>query len=115
GQAHGLLGDRLGDLAPAVTHVDDRETGEAVDELLAALGPDVDALGVLDHQLLVGEPGMVLRLVGPEVPDRVAARGHGLPPLSGPMLSSHACSSSGSTSAARSPICRPSTTPPVES
>src|SRR5262249_21072348 len=77
GQAHGLLGDRLGDLPPAVAHVDDREAGEAVDELLAALGPHVDALGALDDELLVGEPGMVLRLVGPEMPDRVAARGHG--------------------------------------
>src|SRR6185503_8886953 len=90
GQADGLLGDRLGDLAAAVSHVDHGEAGEAVDELLTALGPDVHALGALDHELLVGEPGMVLRLVGPEMPDRLAARGHGVPPCLADAITSRA-------------------------
>src|SRR5205807_8242754 len=80
GQAYGLLGDRLGNLPTAVPHVDDREAREAVDELLAALGPNVHAFGPLDHEFLVGEPRMILRLVGPEVPDRLAARRPGGPP-----------------------------------
>ena len=90
GQAHGLLGDRFGDLPPAMTNVDHGEAGEAVDELLAPLGPDVDALGALDHEVLVGKPGMILRLVGPEVPDRLAARGHGLPPCLADAITSRA-------------------------
>src|SRR4029077_11776337 len=90
GQADSLLGDRLGDLAAAVTDVDHGEAGEAVDELLAALGPDVHAFGALDHELLVGQPGMILRLVGPEVPDRLAARGHGVPPRLADAITSRA-------------------------
>jgi hypothetical protein len=89
-QPHRLLGDRLGDLPPAVTHVDDGEAREAVDELLSALGPDVDALGSLDHELFIGKPGMVLGLVGPEVPDCLAARGHRSPPCLADAITSRA-------------------------
>jgi hypothetical protein len=73
-----LLGDRLRDLAPPVAHVHHREPGEAVHELLALLGPDPDALGPVDDELLVGEERMVLRLVRPEVPDRLRVGAHGL-------------------------------------
>src|SRR5262249_31508651 len=77
GEAHRLLGDGLGDLAPAVAHVDHGEAGEAVEQLLAILRPHVDALAAIDDELLVGEPRMVLRLVRPEVLDG-AAVDHGV-------------------------------------
>ena len=77
GEAHGLLGDGLGDLPPSVANVHHGEARKAIEELLAALGPDPDALGPLDHELFVGEPGVVLGLVRPEMSDRLAARGHG--------------------------------------
>src|SRR5215467_5632454 len=69
GEADRLLGDGLGDLAAAVAHVDHGEAGEAVEELLAFLRPHPDALAAIDDELLVGEPGMVLRLVRPEMLD----------------------------------------------
>jgi hypothetical protein len=77
GQAHRLLRDRLRDLAPAVPHVDHRQAREAVEQLLALLGPDPHALPAIDHQLLVGEERMVLRLVGPQVPDGLRVGRHG--------------------------------------
>src|SRR5439155_23997887 len=99
-----LLGERLVVLAKYIAVVDDGEAGKAVDKFLAALSTDVHSLGPLDHELFISKPGMIMSLVGPEVPDRVAARRHGWPPLCGPMLSSRACSSSASMSGARSPI-----------
>ncbi len=75
GQAHGLLGDGLGDLAPPVPHVDHGEAGEGVHQLAPARRPEPHALGPVDEQLLVGEPGVVLRPVRPEVADRLAV-GH---------------------------------------
>src|SRR3972149_4445562 len=60
-----------------VADVDDGEAGERVHQLLAALGPDPHPLGPVDDQLLVRQPGVILRLVGPEVSDRVGGRGRG--------------------------------------
>jgi hypothetical protein len=77
GQTHRLLGDRLGDLTAPVADVHDGEASERVHELLAALGPHPHALGAIDDQLFVGQPGMVLRLVRPQMADGVRARRHG--------------------------------------
>ncbi len=77
GEAHRLLGDGLGDLAAPMAGVHHGQAGEAVEQLLAALGPHPHALGAVDHELLVREPCMILGLVGPEVPDVVATRRHG--------------------------------------
>src|SRR5262249_45280757 len=71
-----LLRDGLGDLASPVADVDDGEAGERVHELVTALRPDPHTLRAIDDQLLVGEPGVILRLVRPEVTDRFRWCGH---------------------------------------
>src|SRR5262249_23324495 len=70
-------GNRFRDLTAAVAHVDDGQAREAVHQLGAALGPHPDALRTVDDELLVGEPRVVLRLVRPEMADRVRIRCHG--------------------------------------
>jgi hypothetical protein len=67
GELDGLLGDGLGDLPAPVADVDHGQSREAVHQLLALLGPDPDTLGAIDDQLFVREPGVILRLVRPEM------------------------------------------------
>src|SRR4030095_4517915 len=76
GQLDGLLGDRLGDLAPPVPHVHDGQAREAVHQLLALLRPDPYPLGAIDDQLVVLEKRVVLSLVRPEMADVVGVGGH---------------------------------------
>ncbi len=59
-----------------MAHVDHREAGEAVEQLLSLLGPDPDPLAAVDDQLLVGQERMVLGLVGPQVPDGLRVGRH---------------------------------------
>src|SRR5262249_15506224 len=71
GQAHGLLRDRLRDLPPPVAHVDHGQAREGIHQLAAARRPEPHALGPVDDELLVGEPWVILRPVGPEIVDLV--------------------------------------------
>ena len=69
----------VGNLLAPVPDVDHGKSGERVDEALALLVPDIDAFAALEHERLVGQVRMVLRLVRPQVLDHFGI-GHGAAP-----------------------------------
>src|SRR5207245_972774 len=84
-----LLGRGLGDRPGAVAGVAGGAPGAAGQQPLAVLRPHPHALGPIDDELLVGEPRVVLRLVGPQMADRFGSRRHRAS-SPGDMISGHA-------------------------